>query len=355
MKKEDIMTLTTQKILIAVAMVYLTLGATLSVATVPSLETAGSYGAIGADGTVKELVQYKDGTEKELVRYLQGGQLSNAGNYEWWYGCSPTSVGGMMGYYDRNGYAGDSYDNLVPGGLAETNTFGPGSNLVDSVIASQGHQWDFYSAKTYGYNTGGGTGNGYGLEGDDRPPPYHAFDCLADFMGTSQDNIGTFGPNPNGATGFWYYGDNSPLYESEIFAAGPDYYNSSGMYGIGEYLEYAGYDADVLYNQPIYGYGGIPAGFTFDQYKAEIDAGRPVLIHIEGHSMLGYGYNEGTNIINVFDTWVPNGQNPGTMTWGGDYSGLAHYAVTVLEPVPEPTTFLLLVMGGVGLLRHRRR
>ena len=283
--------------------------------------------------------------DAELVRRTEGGLLSGSVNYDWWYGCSPTSAGMLMGYYDRNGYAGNSYNNLVPGGLAETNTFGAGPYLANSIIASSGHIADFYAG-------------GYEAENDDLPVS-HSFDCLADFMGTSQDSEG----NSNGGTTWWYYGDNSPVYESDVasWLVSPDDYDTSGMYGIGEYLEYAGYDAAVLYNQYIYGYGtGPPAGFTLDQYKAEIDAGRPVLIHVEGHTMTGYGYVDGTTTINVYDTWGPNdGQNPGTMTWGGSYpygvSSLEHYGVTVLEIIPEPASVLLLLLGLSLLVSRKRR
>jgi len=133
----------------------------------------------------------------------------------------------------------------------------------------------------------------------------------------------------------------------------------SGMYGIGEYLEYSGYDANVLYNQYIYGFNGISEGFTLEQYKAEIDSGRPVLIHVEGHSMFGYGYIDDTNIINVFDTWAPDGQNPGTMVWGGSYpygvQSLQHYAVTVVDVVPEPATIAILGLGALFLCMGRPR
>ena len=29
-----------------------------------------------------------------------------APDYEWWYGCSPTAAGMLMGHYDINGYGG---------------------------------------------------------------------------------------------------------------------------------------------------------------------------------------------------------------------------------------------------------
>jgi len=247
----------------------------------------------------------------------------------------------VMGYYDRYGYDGSLYDNLVPGGVAEISTFGSSPTLADGIIASPGHRSDFYSG-------------GLNASGDDVSPPFHDFDSLADFMGTSQDSAG----NINSETTFWWNDDNSRLYESEIYDYGPSYYNSSGMYGVGEYLEYAGYDAEVLYNQRIFGYDEIQAGFTFDQYKAEIDAGRPVLLHITTHNLLGYGYIDGTDTINVYDTWGSDGQNPGTMTWGGtypsDHGDLDHFGITVLVPIPEPAT-LLLFCSGVLLFSRKRK
>jgi len=276
----------------------------------------------------------------ELVAYNFGGSLPNAGSYDWWYGCSPTSAGMLLGWYDRNGYS-----NLVPDSEAETNTFGNPGALVNSMIASSGHINDFYG----GLSPSGG----YNLSGDDVVSPLHSFDCLADFMGTSQDAYG----NSNGSTKFYFYNDNRPLTASAIFSYGPSYYNSDGMYGIGEYISYAGYETAVLYNQYIYGRNGISAGFTYEQYKAEIDAGRGVLIHVQGHTMYGYGYIDGTDTIQVYDTWGPAGLNPGTMTWGSSYpygsSSLAQYGVTVVQIVPEPVTIILLGLGGL-LIRRRK-
>jgi len=246
--------------------------------------------------------------------YSQGGVLSNTVNYDWWYGCSPTSAGMMMGHYDRNGYDGYWYNNLVPGGVAETNTFGVGPYLANAAIASAGHITDFYSGGTNASN-------------DDVAQPWHDFDCLADFMGTSQDLYG----QANGWSSFTYFTDGSRYYEADSGAG-------EGMYGVGQYVDYAGYDALTLYNQllpgvadDLWGYTPNTLGFTLADYQAEIDAGRPVMIQIEGHSMFGYGYTAGTQIINVYDTWNPAGQNPGTLTWGGLYGTELHYGVMVLE------------------------
>ena len=290
---------------------------------------------------LSETVLAPDG--QELTIYREGGSLQNTCNYQWWYGCSPTSVGMLMGYYDRHGFG-----NLTVGGEAESSSFpsteGNWDYLCQYTIASPEHVSDFYVG-------------GYGVSGDDKPLPHHSFNCLADFMGTSQDNLSTiFGGNSNGATTFLFYNNNAPLTEDNIFSYGPQYYNICGMYGIGEYLRYREYDAGILYNQRIYGYEGVAAGFTFAQYKAEIDAGRPVIVHVQEHSMLGYGYS-GNNIL-VYDTWLPNGQNPGTMVWGGSYpygtTFLPMIGVTVVELIPEPATIFMLSLGCLVFVVRKR-
>ena len=278
-----------------------------------------------------------------------GTVVSDPGNYDWWYGCSPTSAGMMMCQYDRNGF-----DNLIPGGLAETNSYGGGGGLdfdldptpdllCNKAIASAGHIADFWVG--YGQSGNDPLASGRAIPGE--------FDCLADFMGTSQDNTDPNYTNSDGGTTFFNFTDGSPIYTTDLEFYGIDEY--SGMYGIYEYINYAGYEVEDIYNQYVDALGKT-YGFTLAQYMAEIDAGRPVLIHIEGHTMLGYGYDDGDpNNINVYDTWNPNGMNPGTMTWGGYYGAALHRSVTVLEIVPEPTTLGLLAMGLLAVTRRRRR
>ena len=98
----------------------------------------------------------------------------------------------------------------------------------------------------------------------------------------------------------------------------------------------------------------VSGGFSFAQYKAEIDAGRPVIIQVSGHSMLGYGYNDTGDQIILHDTWSPGAH---TMTWGGENSGLAQWGVVCLT-IPEPATIVLLAAGalafGLMLLRRKR-
>ncbi len=272
----------------------------------------------------------------EIGWYSQGGSLPNDGAYNWWYGCSPTSAGMVMGYYDRNGYQGQQYSNLVPGGVAEANTFGTGPYLVNDVIASAGHIADFYAG-------------GYLSSGDDHPLS-HTFNCLADFMGTSQDSA----TNVNGSTTFYYWTNGAPFTAADVLnygLAGKD-----GMYGIGQYLAHVGYGYTSLFTQLIAS-ANAPLGFTFAQYEAEIDAGRPMIIQVAGHSMFGYGYDTNGNII-LHDTWDDLSH---TMAWGGSYAGMAQWGVVGLtlgngDPaavVPEPTGLVVMSSGGVLLLAVR--
>ena len=267
--------------------------------------------------------------------------LANAPDYYWWYGCSPTSAGMMMGYYDINGYKGLRYDNLVPGGTAELDTFtgSPGwGALANNVIASKGHVNDFYVG-------------GYGVSGDDRipPPPYHNFNSLADFMGTSQDSVG----HSNGLTAFYHWPDSAKYTAQDALNEGVS--NKDGMYGMLEYLKYAGYDATQIYTQLTD--NKVSGGFSFANYMAEIDAGRVVMIQVEGHSMFGYGYDYPTQTVYLHDTWSLGEKS---MTWGGSYPSpygdLAMWGVVVMEPtvVPEPATMFLLGSCMLALAGFRR-
>ncbi|MFH2038504.1 MAG: family 16 glycoside hydrolase, partial [Chloroflexota bacterium] len=81
-------------------------------------------------------------------------------------------------------------------------------------------------------------------------------------------------------------------------------------------------------------------GFTYANFKIEINAGRPVLLNLEGHSIVGVGYSTTSNTIYIHDTWHSSGDQ--TMTWGGSYSGMALQSVSIVNlqstaPVTVPT------------------
>jgi uncharacterized repeat protein (TIGR01451 family) len=82
-------------------------------------------------------------------------------------------------------------------------------------------------------------------------------------------------------------------------------------------------------------------GFTYANFKAEIDAGRPVLIQLEGHTMLGYGYNDPSTIY-IHDTWDYLDHS---MTWGGTYGGMQHKGVTVLKLTASSADMSIAIAG----------
>jgi len=292
------------------------------------------------------LVEYFEINGLTLAAHSQGGTgttvSGTAPDYDWYYGCSPTSAGMLAGYYDRYGYQGQSYGNLLPGAVAETNTFVSGVHAINGIIASPGHITDYYS---------GGTG----ASGDDVSGPFHSFNSLADFMGTSQDAYG----NGNGTTKFWFYPSGSKLFASNMT---PSEQGPSGMYGIWEYFNYRGYNTgnpgQNFYNQYVDAYVGSGSGFTFAEYQNEIDNDRPVILHVEGHSMFGYGYDAETSEILLHDTWT---QGEKRMVWGGSYSGRGLLGVTVVIPqggnamVPLPGAVWLLGSGLMGLYVIRKK
>lgn len=271
-----------------------------------------------------------------------GAQLGFNPDYNWYYGCSPTAAGMMMGYYDSQ------YTNLIAGSAA-TQTFydpsHPSSLATQNMIASAGHIADFYRS--------------YGSSGTDTPTPGRAFNSLADFMGTSQDSVG----NTDGSTTFFYYTNGASFDSTDAILHGIT--ERSGMYGITEYIDYAGYEVTSAFNQYI-DTMGLDYGFTYEQYQVEIDAGRPMLVHVSGHSMYGYGYSTdvyGRNLIQVRDTWSPGGAfSGGELEWGGSYAGLAMYGVTTLQlasvssavPATGSITLAGLATFLVGWLRRKR-
>ena len=165
-------------------------------------------------------------------------------------------------------------------------------------------------------------------------------DCTADYMGTNQYNWN----NSDGSTTFYNYPDGSPLYDYTGQEASG---HKDGCHGFRQFIESRGYTVVSNYNQYIYGYGGNTLGFTYDQYKAEIDAGRPVIIQVQGHSMVGYGYDNASSTIYIHDTWDYSNH---TMTWGGTYSGMQHYGVAVfeLEPSIDPPDAPTLISPANG-------
>ncbi len=261
--------------------------------------------------------------------------LADVPAYDWSFGCSATSTAMLAGYYDRTGYP-DIYTGPTNGGVA------PLDNSVWGMVTINGEERKQcpLSATRFGLDgraTLGHVDDFWIVSGSVLPDPYignwtmHPYDdCTGDYMGTNQSNFG----NCDGSTVYYFYTDGSPLYN---FDASPD--GRDGCFGMRQFFESRGYSVYTNYSQYIYGLNGNTLGFTYAQYVQEIDAGRPVIIHVAGHSMLGFGYDPATNLVYLHDTWDYSNH---TMVWGESYADMRHYGVTTIRLMTDAPSILLL-------------
>ncbi len=238
---------------------------------------------------------------------------------EYMYGCTATAVGMLLGYYDRYGYLGYDVSNLIEGEV-ELNARGLDGDIYDmdafdtvlgSAIASREHVERFFDQSPeyeYPYTFVEGTTD----------LNISIFNCIADYLGTNQYWRG------NGNYSTTYYPGTSladiiRTNETDEISSGGmtveiPIRNTSLIYGLMLYVRNAGYTLDEFNtrNAVVDTAGG---SFTFENYMEEIEAGRAVLIHIEGHTMVGYGYDSSTKEI-IFDDTYHHDQR---MRWGGTF------------------------------------
>ncbi|MEN6302723.1 MAG: Ig-like domain-containing protein [Armatimonadia bacterium] len=265
--------------------------------------------------------------------------LSNVPKLSWCFGCAPTAAAMLFGYYDNSGYS-NMYAGPTNGGVfPQTNQAWP-----DITLGGETRSQCPLSATRKGLDgrTSRGHVDDYWIRCDDiGPDPWIVNqwaqhvppDCTADFMGSSQSAW----DNMDGATSFILDPDGS--LEADFTGAGV----LDGCHGMRLFAESRGAVVETNFSQYI-DTEGLTYGFTYAQYMAEIDAGRPVLIHVDGHTMCGVGYDSTTKKVYVHDTWDWSLHQ---MTWGGSYNGLNHYGVTVvrLKPVGTPLVSLSINNG----------
>jgi len=270
--------------------------------------------------------------------------LSDVPAFDWSFGCSATSAAMIAGYYDRTGYA-NMYAGPTNGGVMPMDN-SAWSDWVDSHGDTR-HQCPLSATHQGldGRTTRRGHVDDYWIYNEQPgPDPWvgngaeHAYgDCTGDFMKTNQwvwvSPPNSF--NTDGGTTFYYYTNGAPTPASDLNGSGPPS-SYDGGYGLKLFYESRGYTVTDMYNQYIDALGKT-YGFTYAQYKAEIDAGRPVMIHVTGHTMVGLGYDDASNLMHIHDTWD---YNTYTMTWGGTYHGMEHQGVTIvqLQSLPEITS-----------------
>jgi len=296
--------------------------------------------------------------------------LTGVPRYLWWYGCSPTSGGMMVAYWDQRPGLGNLYD-------GDASIWGgDGASGTRSMVASTAH----ITAGAENSYTFGDWHNSASYPAHEANP-----DCMADFMQTVDG--GSFSPQITSGLEAYCEWDNPNTAVNEAYPATA-----------------ANYDVP-------YWAGGTPIRYTYADCKAEIDADRPVLLNVltysqgdwYGHSVVGYGYQDnlfqvkvplpgGTEAdllvggIAVRDTW-PSGTAQsewvdwdwnliapiidGDLEWWpfiefqgsslfytdgspGPFDWMVSDVVT-LEVVPEPATLAVLAVGAVAVTRRRRR
>lgn len=266
--------------------------------------------------------------------------LANVPAYRWSFGCSATSAAMQAAYYDRIGYY-DMYTGPTQGGLMPMDNSSWGTVVIAGETryqcplsatrngvdgrATRGHVDDYWISYGSGaadpYITGGWAQHAWGQ-------------CTGDYMGTNQSALS----NSDGSTTFFFYDDGSPCCNYAAPAGQKD-----GCYGLRKFYESRGYTVLSNCTQLISGTAG---SFTFAEYKAEINAGRPVLIHVTDHTMLGFGYDNTGSLVYLKDTWD---YSTHTMTWGGSYGGLDHWGVTTIQlqaVTPNPCADVISLGNG---------
>jgi YD repeat-containing protein len=247
--------------------------------------------------------------------------------FRWVFGCSAVSASMIAGYYDQQGFPA-IYTGLTNGGV------------IQSMEDSSWGSWTDSAGDTYPNNPL--IASHQGLEGrglvgsiddywisylsDDDPYlighwAQHTWgDAVGDYMKTSQSAYN----NVDGSTTFYLNNSAIPLTCNAMQLYGIA--DEDGTYGRKLFYEAREYTVTDCYTQMTD--NKQRGGFSFAKYKAEIDAGRPVLLNLEGHSIVGVGYDDSMNTVYIHDTWD---NSTHTMTWGGSYSGMKLWGVSIVN------------------------
>ncbi len=264
--------------------------------------------------------------------------LTEFPDYDWYYGCMGTASGNLMGFWDRHGFP-DFYTGPVNGGVAPLKTVGSSIGIVSMWASAAG--FDGRPENQFGHV------DDYYIEYESTAPdPYitagrtpHSPDCIGDFIGLNQMRWTNMAGECNGnidGYSFVYWdtnGDRRVNFQPDSSAGTPAVDIQSGLRA---WTRYRGYDCSVFSQLADFN-PNVPAGkgFTFDDFKAEIDAGYPVLFFLQQpdemsrdidsatnvnpiiHSIAAYGYyvaDSGTYVRfmtswaagpNVFASWGP--------------------------------------------------
>jgi hypothetical protein len=254
-----------------------------------------------------------------------GVNILTAPAFNWVFGCSAVSGAMIAGYYDRTGfpniYTGPTDGGVMPLNNSSWPTWSDGATTYPScpLIASKNgvdgrttlgsidDYWIKYgSTASDPYITGSWTQHTWG-------------DAIGDYMKTSQSAFS----NSDGSTAFYNWTSLSTPLTCDYMASNIP---RDGTLGRKRFYEARGYTVTDCYNQKTDNI--IAGGFSFAQFKAEIDAGRPVMLNLAGHTIVGVGYDDATKSVYLHDTWDYDNH---TMTWGDSYSGMTLQSVSIVN------------------------
>jgi hypothetical protein len=306
--------------------------------------------------------------------------LVDVPNYSWHAGCFGTACANLMGYWDRHGLP-DFYTGPTAGGVAPLNSCGSNIGIL-SMTASRagfdgrpadkmGHMDDYWTK--YDVILCGEAASPSSYEST-LPDPYvvqgrpeHTWDCIGDFIGLSQKKWTNMNGECDGnidAYSFVYWdvkGNKRTNFTPTAQAGLPAVDIQSGLKA---WAKYRGYDADVFTQLTEFN-TNTPAGkgFTFDDLKAEIDAGYPVLLFLQDfaansrpllgmsranpliHGMLAYGYaiaETGERLVRYRTSWGSQASLE-VSYWDGNpwKAGLPVRGVIGFHPLPKITSIRL--------------
>jgi YD repeat-containing protein len=265
--------------------------------------------------------------------------LTEVPAFSWVLGCSAVSGAMIAGYYDRMGWS-NMYTGAANGGVMPLNN---STSYWPTWLDGSGHLYPSCPLIASKNGVDGRTTRGsiddywvkYWNTGDPiTNDPYitngwtqHTWgDAIGDYMKTSQSAFG----NVDGSTVFYTWQESPPLTCSDMAStrngSGVLISTVDGTYGRKLFYEARGYTVTDCYNQ--FTDNRVAGGFSFAQFKEEIDAGRPVMLNLEGHTVVGVGYDDSSNLVYIHDTWDYNNH---TMTWGGSYLGMLLRSVSIVN------------------------
>jgi hypothetical protein len=288
---------------------------------------------------------YEAEREASMLLLPERGTISDFPSYNWVFGCSAVSAAMIAGYYDRNGYpniyTGPTDNGVMP--LSDT----AWGNWTDCCV-NYSYAKNPLVASMQGLDgrTSRGTIDNYWYSyNSTNPDPYITYGwpehtwgtAIGDYMKTSQSAWPY--QSRDGSTWFWNYSDKTKLtccaMESHGISGGAyTVADVDGTYGRKRFYEARGYTVTDCFNQLTDNH--VTGGFSLADFKAQIDAGHPVLLNLQGHTIVGFGYNDST--IYLRDTWDSDPENVYWMTWSGSYQGMPLRSVSVVRLAPPAST-----------------